>query len=492
MGDGDDQAPAGGSVIHSSDGSISGEHDAPSDYPLLVGPATSKEKNTLRPGIPVVACWRLEDIRFDFDSSFVRPDSQPDFKKLAELIKAHPKAPVSIFGHADPVGTEAYNKKLSGRRAIAVYAILIRNADMWENLYSSPYHGDKWGPPQILAMLEMLGYSPGKDDGLLQGNASDILKKFQTDNGLTGHGYLNAATRKKLYTVYMDKLCGADFKLQKSDFLAKGADADGRGDYQGCSKFNPLLIFSSAEEQEYSQPGLELQRNAVNAPNRRVMVFLFKPGLVVNPAQWPCPKADTEAVDACKKRFWSNGAARLQNTANERRYNSKAILEKKELNTFACRFYERLCGKSPCERAEKQWVVRILAAGTGPVANHQPIANEPYELRGVGASEGIVKGRTDSKGFLRAAVSDETPTMTLAIAGNRLTLKGGTLQQIDAGDPAAKQRLYNLGYGDQDFASWTDDSYSSALKQFQHDQGLTESGTADDDTKQKLKEIHGS
>jgi hypothetical protein len=93
---------------------------------------------------------------------------------------------------------------------------------------------------------------------------------------------------------------------------------------------------------------------------------------------------------------------------------------------------------------------------------------------------------------LRAAVSDETPTMTLAIAGNRLTLKGGTLQQIDAGDPAAKQRLYNLGYGDQDFASWTDDSYSNALKQFQHDQGLTESGTADDDTKQKLKEIHGS
>jgi cobalt-zinc-cadmium efflux system membrane fusion protein len=107
----------------------------------------------------------------------------------------------------------------------------------------------------------------------------------------------------------------------------------------------------------------------VNAPNRRVVVFLFKPGLVVNPAQWPCPKADTEAVDACKKRFWSNGAARLQNSANERRYNSKAVLAKQELNTFGCRFYERMCGKSPCERAEfERWArVEIKAPADGVV-----------------------------------------------------------------------------------------------------------------------------
>lgn len=488
MGDSADDPtpPNAGTLIHSSDGSVSGKHGESPAYPLLVGPATSQEKNTIRPGLNPIACWRLEDLRFDFDSSFVRPDSQPDFKKLKDLVQAHPKAPLSIFGHADPVGREAYNKKLSGRRAIAVYGVLTRNADMWENLYSNPYHGDKWGMPQVLGILESLGYSPAEDDGLLKGNASNVLKKFQTDNGLTSHGYLNASTRKKLFAAYMDKLCGPDFKLQKSDFLAQGADGDGRGDYQGCSEFNPLLIFSSKEYQEFSQPANHKQRNAVNAPNRRVMVFLFRAGSKVAPGKWPCPKADTEAVEACKNRFWSDGEQRLQNTATRRTYT-------KDKNTFACRFYERLLSNdSPCERVLESWVVRILSAGAGPLASRQPLANEPFTLRGVGATTPMIEGRTDANGVLRAAVSDEYPTMTLAIAGTRITLKGGALMPMASGDDAVKQRLYNLGYGPLDFAAWTDEAYTGALKQFQHDQSLSETGTADDNTRQKVKETHGS
>jgi len=35
-------------------------------------------------------------------------------------VKDHPACPLSVFGHADPVGSDDYNKALSGRRAMAV------------------------------------------------------------------------------------------------------------------------------------------------------------------------------------------------------------------------------------------------------------------------------------------------------------------------------------------------------------------------------------
>ena len=57
----------------SADGSVSGDHAEFPGQPLLFAPATADEKNTIRPNLAAVACWRLDDIRFDFDSSFVRP-----------------------------------------------------------------------------------------------------------------------------------------------------------------------------------------------------------------------------------------------------------------------------------------------------------------------------------------------------------------------------------------------------------------------------------
>ncbi|MBP1597838.1 MAG: hypothetical protein H6Q05_3215 [Acidobacteria bacterium] len=479
-------APETGSVIDSSDGSVSGTHPEAAAPVFRAAPTTTDEKNTIRPGLFPIACWRLEDIRFDFDSSFIRPDAAPDVKKLHDLVKAHKKAPLSVFGHADPVGQETYNKMLSGRRAMSVYGMLIRDADIWERLYSKPYSGDNWGLPRIQSMLEALGYTLADNDGLLRGGVSEALKQFQSDSeGLTAHGYLNAPTRKKLYVAYMDWLCGTDFKLEKSAFLAQGADKDGRGDYQGCSEFNPVLIFSKAENKEFSKPENHKQRNAVNAPSRRVMVFLFRRGTKVNPEKWPCPKAETEKVQECRDRFHSDGDKRLENRDKRRTFSQ-------DHDTFACRFYELLATGSPCEEIQDNWVLRVLISGSGPLPGRKPLANEPYILTGVGPKRPEIRGKTDPNGVLRAAVEDDTCKMMLTIAGLKITLDGGALQAMDSGDPAVKERLCNLGYGDADVDSWTDDTYEKALKKFQKDHKLSETGTADADTKQRLKEIHGS
>ncbi|MEJ7714117.1 MAG: hypothetical protein WKF84_30810 [Pyrinomonadaceae bacterium] len=78
---------------------------------------------------------------------------------------------------------------------------------------------------------------------------------------------------------------------KKDDFLARGADSKGKGDYQGCSEFNPILIFSQEKNVEFEQAQDKTIRNAANAPNRRVMVLLFRPGSHVLADKWPCPRA---------------------------------------------------------------------------------------------------------------------------------------------------------------------------------------------------------
>src|SRR5689334_13734112 len=94
----------------SNEGSVSGQHPAEDEFDLLVAPTFADEKNTVRPRLIVRACWRLDDIRFEFGSSFIRPEATDEFSQLAALRAEHPGAPISIFGHADPVGDDPFNK----------------------------------------------------------------------------------------------------------------------------------------------------------------------------------------------------------------------------------------------------------------------------------------------------------------------------------------------------------------------------------------------
>jgi len=102
----------------------------------LVAPATSKQHNTIIAGILPVACWRLEDVRFEFDSSFPVPGMDKGGANNPRAVGEGPSTPsksggkpgfpLSVFGHADPTGNDDYNKQLSGRRAAAIYGLSIR------------------------------------------------------------------------------------------------------------------------------------------------------------------------------------------------------------------------------------------------------------------------------------------------------------------------------------------------------------------------------
>src|SRR4051794_33711825 len=96
-----------------------GDHPNTVPFVGLVAPATTAEqRNTIRSERFPIACWRMDDPDFDFDSSFVVPSSRQQLLLFGDLFREHPAAPVSIFGHADPTGNDEDNKALSGRRAI--------------------------------------------------------------------------------------------------------------------------------------------------------------------------------------------------------------------------------------------------------------------------------------------------------------------------------------------------------------------------------------
>jgi hypothetical protein len=98
-----------GRVFKDSDGGVSGVHPEQQTLPVRVAPSTDAEHNTIKAGIIPYACWKVEDMRFEFDSSFIKPEIVDELQHLADLIDEHTedgqRPPASIFGHADPVGS---------------------------------------------------------------------------------------------------------------------------------------------------------------------------------------------------------------------------------------------------------------------------------------------------------------------------------------------------------------------------------------------------
>src|SRR5687768_4099376 len=60
------------------------------------------------------------DVLFDFDKADIRPDAKNALQQAGGIIKEKAKGTVRIEGHTDGKGTDAYNQKLSDRRASSV------------------------------------------------------------------------------------------------------------------------------------------------------------------------------------------------------------------------------------------------------------------------------------------------------------------------------------------------------------------------------------
>jgi outer membrane protein OmpA-like peptidoglycan-associated protein len=73
------------------------------------------------------------DVLFDFDKAEILPKAQSALKQAGALIRDKARGATRIEGYTDAKGSDAYNQKLSERRALAVKAWLtdkegLRNA----------------------------------------------------------------------------------------------------------------------------------------------------------------------------------------------------------------------------------------------------------------------------------------------------------------------------------------------------------------------------
>jgi outer membrane protein OmpA-like peptidoglycan-associated protein len=68
------------------------------------------------------------DVLFDFDKATIKPEAEPSLRNLATVLAANPTAAVTIEGHTDGKGADAYNQTLSEQRAASVKQWLVANA----------------------------------------------------------------------------------------------------------------------------------------------------------------------------------------------------------------------------------------------------------------------------------------------------------------------------------------------------------------------------
>jgi OOP family OmpA-OmpF porin len=94
---------------------------APAAAPAKAAPAAAAA--AVKPAAQKVTL--AADALFDFDKAVLRPEGKAKLDKLSNDIKGIKLEVIIAVGHADRFGTDAYNQKLSEKRAEAVKAYLV-------------------------------------------------------------------------------------------------------------------------------------------------------------------------------------------------------------------------------------------------------------------------------------------------------------------------------------------------------------------------------
>lgn len=87
------------------------------------------------------------DVLFDFDKAVLLPKAKPTLKQAADIIRGKVHGAVRIEGHTDAKGSDAYNQRLSERRAAAVKSWFITK----EGLRNVPFATQGFGAKKPVA-----------------------------------------------------------------------------------------------------------------------------------------------------------------------------------------------------------------------------------------------------------------------------------------------------------------------------------------------------
>lgn len=99
----------------------------------LIGRHMDKQAEAMKKSVPDAKIERVgegivvefsEKVLFGFDQSVLNSEAKRSLDKLVTVLNDYPDTNIEVQGHTDSKGSEAYNEKLSRRRAEAVSSYL--------------------------------------------------------------------------------------------------------------------------------------------------------------------------------------------------------------------------------------------------------------------------------------------------------------------------------------------------------------------------------
>ncbi len=379
----------------------------------------------------------LPDVTFAFDKSFLHPKHATALKdmcaKIKDWLEKNSDGKLAVFGHADAVGKEDYNKALSERRAKSVFGFLMKDAEAWSDLDKE----EKWGLACIQDLLKHLGHDPGESDGQDGPKTQAAVKEFQTQKSLSVDGVAGPITRTGLYQAFMDDCNGLSLKKKNFD------DINGNPT-TGCSEFNLV----------------EKTEGACEA-NRRVAVLLLKSNKNF-PISYPCQKGDLEP---CKGQIAKQGERR---TAG-----------------FGCKFYDGL--------VQEGTLSKTITFSLGMTYTGESLSGRKYIFDcGGEKQEGVIAEDGKITVEIRKNSSEANLKVDPGSEGFSLEWKFTLTSIPSVEEPKGLQiRLNNLGF----FCGEADGEMGKrtrvAVRSFQQRYGLLAHGESDEATRKKVSEVYG-
>lgn len=115
---------------------------APKPVPPPPPPPEPKPVPPPPPPAPKVIDKLTLQVLFDVDKSTITEAGQKELQNAVAFVKKYPGAKIEVDGHTDSTGTEAYNQKLSERRAVAVKDYLIKEAGVDSSKITAVGYGE--------------------------------------------------------------------------------------------------------------------------------------------------------------------------------------------------------------------------------------------------------------------------------------------------------------------------------------------------------------
>lgn len=149
--DGDSDERAAGALIGAAAGALIGgmigymlaeeppPPPAPAPPPPPPAPAPPPPAPAPPPPPPAPKKIILRGMNFDFDKTVIKPEFMPVLEEAVRILKENPEVRVTIEGHTDGLGAEAYNQRLSEQRAQTVKDFLVSGGIEASRLQTAGY-----------------------------------------------------------------------------------------------------------------------------------------------------------------------------------------------------------------------------------------------------------------------------------------------------------------------------------------------------------------